>query len=75
MKLYYDQHAKDHPFRVSHNVWIYNPAVKPGLLKKLFTLWHGPFCLIEQVAPVFFEFANIQRKLQKGSIQVKQMKQ
>ena len=22
MKLYYDQHAKDHPFRVGHKVWI-----------------------------------------------------
>ena len=75
MKLYYDQQAKDHPFRVGHKVWIYNPAVKPGLLKKLFSLWHGPFCLIEQVAPVFFTVANIQGKLQKGSIQVNQMKQ
>ena len=31
MKLYYDQHAKDHLFKVGHKVWIYNPAVKPGL--------------------------------------------
>ena len=43
MKLYYDQHAKDHPFRVGHKVWIYNPAVKPGMSKKLCSLWHGPF--------------------------------
>ena len=34
MKLCYDQHAKDHPFRVGHKVWVYNPAVKPGLFKK-----------------------------------------
>ena len=75
MKLYYDQHAKDHPFWVGHKVWIYNPAVKPGLSKKLCSLWHGPFRLIDQVTPVSFKVANLQRKLQKGSIHVKQMKQ
>ena len=31
MKLYYNQHAKDHPFRVGHKVWIYYAAVKQGL--------------------------------------------
>ena len=31
MKLYYDQHPKDHPFRVGHKVAIYNPAIKSGV--------------------------------------------
>ena len=31
IKLYYNQHAKDHPFRVGHKVWIYYAAVKQGL--------------------------------------------
>ena len=75
MKLYYDQHAKDHPFRVGHKVWIYNPAVKPGLSKKLRCLWHGPFHLIEQITPVSFKVANLQGKLQKSSIHVNRMKQ
>ena len=75
MKLYNDQHAKDHSFRVGHKVWIYNPAVKPGLSKKLCYLWHGPFRLIEQITPVSFKVVNIQGKLQKGSIHVNCMKQ
>ena len=35
MKLYYDQNAKDHLSRVGHKVWMYNPATKAGLSKKL----------------------------------------
>ena len=75
MKLYYNQHAKDHSFRVGHKVWIYDPAVKPGLSKKLCCLWHGPFCLIEKITPVSFKVANLQGKLQKDSIHVNRMKQ
>ena len=63
MKLYCDQHAKDHPFRVGHKVWIYNPAVKLGLSKKLCSLWHDPFRLVNQVTPVSFKVANLQAKL------------
>ena len=74
LKLYYDQHAKDHPFRVGHKVWIYNPATKPGLSKKLCSLWHDPFLLIEQITPVF-KVANLQGKLQKDPILVNRMKQ
>ena len=75
MKLYHNQHAKDHSFRIGHKVWIYNPAVKPGLSKKLCCLWHGPFRLIEQITPVSFKLVNVQGKLQKGSIHVNCMKQ
>ena len=75
MKLYYDQHAKDHPFKVGRKVWIYNPAVKPGLSKKLCSLWHGPFRLVDQVTPVSFKVCNLQGKPQKGSVHVNRMKQ
>ena len=75
MKLYYDQHAKDHPFRVGHKVWIYNPAIKRGLSKKLCSLWHGPFCLGDQITPVSFKVTDLQGKLQKGSVHMNQMKQ
>ena len=74
MKLYYDQHAKDHPFRVGHKVWIYNPAVKPGMSKELCSLWHGPSCLGDQITPVSFKVTNLPGKLQKGSVHVNQMK-
>ena len=66
MKLYYDQHAKDHLFRVGDKVWIYNSAVKQGLSKKLCTLWHGTFRLVDQVTPVSIKVTNLQGKLQKG---------
>ena len=36
MKLYYDHHAKDHPFRLGYKVWIYNTTFKQGLSKKYF---------------------------------------
>ena len=75
MKLYYDQHAKDHPFKVDHKVWIYNAAVKPDLSKKLCSLCHGPFRLADQVTPVSFKVCNLQGKLQKGSVRVSRMKQ
>ena len=75
MKLYYDQHAIDHTFRVGHKVWTYNPAVKQGFSKKIYCLWHGPFRLVDQVTQVYFEVTNIQGKLQKGSVQVNRMKQ
>ena len=68
MKLYYDEHAKDHPFRVGHKVWIYNPAVKLGLSKKLPLMLDTKllqYCLV----------ANLQGKLQKGSVHVNRMKQ
>ena len=75
MKLYYYQHAKDYPVIVGHKVWIYNPAVKPGISKILCSLWHGPFCLWDQITPVFFKVFNLPGKLQKGSVHVNQMKQ
>ena len=75
MKLYYYQHGKDHPFQVGQKVWIYNAAVKPGLSKKLCCLWHDPFCLIDRITKVSFIVANLQRKLQKGSIHVNRKKQ
>ena len=75
MKFYYHQHAKDHPFRVGHRVWIYNPTVKQGLSKKLCSLWHGPFCLEDQITPASFKVTDLQGKLQKGSVHVNQMKQ
>ena len=75
MKLYDDQHAKYHPFKVGHKVWIYDPAVKLGLSKKLCSLWHAPFHLVEQVTSVSFKVCNLQDKLQKGSVHVNRMKQ
>ena len=35
LKKYYDQHSKEHSFQMVHQFWIYSPAVKIGLTKKL----------------------------------------
>ena len=75
MKHYYDQHSRDHPFEVGHKVWIYNPAVKPGLTKKLSCLWHGPYRLMDQVSPVSFKVSDVKGKLLKGTVHVSRMKQ
>ena len=67
MKLYYDQQAKDHPFRVDHKVLVHNPNVKLGLLKRtMFPVAYGPFGLTDQATPVSFKV---------GSIHVNRMKQ
>ena len=74
-ETYYDQHMKDHPFRIGHKVLIYNLAVKQELSKKLCSLWHRHFCLLDQITPVSFKVTNLQGNLQKGSVQNNRMKQ
>ena len=59
----------------NNQVWIYNPAVKTGLSKKLCSLCHGPIRLVDQVNPVSSKVTNLQGKLQKGSVHVNQMEQ
>ena len=66
---------KDFNNNNNNQVWIYNPAVKTGLSKKLCSLWHGPIRLVDQVTPVSSKVTNLQGKLQKGSVHVNQMEQ
>ena len=35
-------------FEVGDSVWLYMARVKPGLVKKLAHLWHGPFRIVEK---------------------------
>ena len=48
IKEYHDQQGKNHSFGAGHGVWIYKPAIKAGLSKKLCSLWHGLFHLVEK---------------------------
>ena len=48
MKEYYDQQGKNHSFSAGHGVSIYKPVIKAGLSKKLCSLWHGLFHLVEK---------------------------
>ena len=75
MKAYYDQRAKDHPFKVGHKVWVYTPAVKKGLVKKLTSLWYGPFRLMERITPVTFKVSNMAGKELTSAVHVSRMKQ
>ena len=43
--------------------------------KKLCSLRHGPFRLVDQVTSLSFKVTNSQGKLQKGSVHVNRMKQ
>ena len=74
MKLYYDQTSRNHPIRVGHLVWVFNPAMKKGLVKKLSSLWHGPFRLTEQLYPVNFKIAALGGRELKAAVYVSRLK-
>ena len=42
MKERYDERASEVPFQVGDSVWIYIPAVQPGLSRKLMKFWYVP---------------------------------
>jgi hypothetical protein len=75
MKERYDERASEIPFQVGDSVWIYIPAVQPGLSRKLMKFWSGPYLLVEQTGPVNFRVRNLENnKLVKSPIHVNRMK-
>ena len=57
------------------SIWIYNPAIKTGLSKKLCSLWHGPFRLVEKTTPVTFRVTHEKEKGLKATVHGNGMKQ
>ena len=51
-KAAYDQNSRAMEFKVGDHVWLYVPALKPGKMKKLSTLWRGPYTVIDRTGPV-----------------------
>jgi hypothetical protein len=42
-KRFYDRKAKERSFEVGDLVYLYSPAIKPGLSRKFHRNWAGPF--------------------------------
>lgn len=51
-KLRYDRNAQLVIYRIGQLVWLYVPAIKKTLTKKLAKLWRGPFRIVGQTSPV-----------------------
>ena len=54
-KEYYDRRAKPRSFEVGEYVYVFNPARKPGLSKKFFKSWAGPFKVTTKISDLNYE--------------------
>ncbi|DAZ97555.1 TPA: hypothetical protein N0F65_005527 [Lagenidium giganteum] len=48
-------------YQVGELVWLYHELVKPGLVRKLAHLWHGPYAIEERVSEVVYRLKIDQR--------------
>lgn len=75
MKERYDDRTKEISYQVGDVVWIYIPAVQPGLSRKLMKFWSGPYLLVERTGLVNFRVRNLENnKLVSAPIHVNRMK-
>ena len=51
----YDKRAKSRSFEVGSYVYLFNPARKPGLSKKFFSAWSGPFRVMAKLSESNYE--------------------
>ena len=58
-KSRYDKNQRGRIFQVGEHVWLYNPAVKQGVSKKLSCLWRGPHTVIDRVGDVIYRIQLI----------------
>jgi hypothetical protein len=63
-KRLYDRKAKLRKFQVKDLVYLYNPAIKPGLTKKLHFPWSGPFEITRKISDLNYEIADQNGKKQ-----------
>ena len=63
MKVNYDKNSREINYNIGDRVWLYNPKVKVGETKKLSSLWHGPFRIIEKIGPVNYRLSNENKKI------------
>ncbi|DAZ95722.1 TPA: LOW QUALITY PROTEIN: hypothetical protein N0F65_007128, partial [Lagenidium giganteum] len=45
-------------YQVGELVWLYHELVKPGLVRKLAHLWHGPYAIEERVSEVVYRLIS-----------------
>ena len=51
----YDKRAKSRSFEVGSYVYLFNPACKPGLSKKFFPAWSGPYRVTAKLSELNYE--------------------
>ena len=53
MKDYYEKNKNisEKPYEVNQKIWIYDKTPEKGHLKKLSSLWHGPFYVEKVITP------------------------
>jgi len=61
-KEYYDRKAKCRKFEVNDLVYLYNPAIKPGLSKKFRMNWTGPYRVVTRLSDLNYEIVDQRNK-------------
>ena len=57
-KKFYDQKAKEWHFAADDLVYLYTPAMKPGLTKKFRKYWSGPYKVPRKVSELNYEIIS-----------------
>jgi hypothetical protein len=63
-KRYYDRKAQPRRFEVDDLTYLYNPAIKPGLTKKIAKPWHAPYRVTKKLSDLNYEVTDLQGKKQ-----------
>jgi len=61
-KRLYDRRAKLRSFEAGDQVYLYNPAVKPGTSKKFHFPWSGPFEITAKISDLNYEILDHSNK-------------
>jgi len=63
-KFWYDRKAKQRKFEVNDLVYLYNPAMKPGLSRKFRKPWTGLYKITKKISDVNYEIMDQNNKSQ-----------
>jgi hypothetical protein len=54
----YDKRAEYRSFEIGSYVYLFNPARKPGLSKKFFSVWSGPYMVTAKLLDLNYEIVG-----------------
>ena len=57
-KKLYDRKAKLRSYQTGDFVYLFNPAVKPGLSRKFHKPWSGPYSIVAKISDLNYEIEN-----------------
>jgi hypothetical protein len=57
-KNFYDRKAKERHFAADDLVYLFTPAMKPGLTKKFRKYWSGPYKVLRKVSELNYEIIS-----------------